>query len=306
MEVNDGFLILNKSKNCTSHDCVKRIKRIYNIKKVGHTGTLDPQVTGVLPLALGSATRFIQYLPQEKSYFGTIQLGIKTSTDDIHGEILKQKDVPKLTFDDLDKILNKFRGIFQQIPPQVSSVHINGERAYKKSWRKENFILPSKEVKVESLILKDWDQSNGQLKIEINCSSGTYIRSIARDLGIILKSEGCLYDLRRIEASGFSEDISIELDYLINNQNYKNKFIIPIQDALDHLPKIYLTNESDILYWRTGRQIQYKSTNLTKNNNQSQKDKFLVFDNKYQLLGIGIYARKDFDLLLPKLVLNAQ
>ncbi len=306
MEVNDGFLILNKSKNCTSHDCVKRIKRIYNIKKVGHTGTLDPQVTGVLPLALGSATRFIQYLPQEKSYFGTIQLGIKTSTDDIHGEILKQKDVPKLTFDDLDKILNKFRGIFQQIPPQVSSVHINGERAYKKSWRKENFILPSKEVKVESLILKDWDQSNGQLKIEINCSSGTYIRSIARDLGIILKSEGCLYDLRRIEASGFSEDISIELDYLINNQNYKNKFIIPIQDALDHLPKIHLTNESDILYWRTGRQIQFKSTNLTKNNNQSQKDKFLVFDNKYQLLGIGIYARKDFDLLLPKLVLNAQ
>ena len=306
MEVNDGFLILNKSKNCTSHDCVKRIKRIYNIKKVGHTGTLDPQVTGVLPLALGSATRFIQYLPQEKSYFGTIQLGIKTSTDDIHGEILKQKDVPKLTFDDLDKILNKFRGIFQQIPPQVSSVHINGERAYKKSWRKENFILPSKEVKVESLILKDWDQSNGQLKIEINCSSGTYIRSIARDLGIILKSEGCLYDLRRIEASGFNENISIELDYLINNQNYKNKFIIPIQDALDHLPKIYLTNESDILYWRTGRQIQFKSTNLTKNNNQSQKDKFLVFDNKYQLLGIGIYARKDFDLLLPKLVLNAQ
>ena len=96
MEVNDGFLILNKSKNCTSHDCVKRIKRIFNIKKVGHTGTLDPQVTGVLPLALGSATRFIQYLPQEKSYTGIIQLGIKTTTDDIHGEIMKQKDVPKL------------------------------------------------------------------------------------------------------------------------------------------------------------------------------------------------------------------
>ena len=87
MEVNDGFLILNKSKNCTSHDCVKRIKRIFNIKKVGHTGTLDPQVTGVLPLALGSATRFIQYLPQEKSYIGIIQLGIKTTTDDIHGKI---------------------------------------------------------------------------------------------------------------------------------------------------------------------------------------------------------------------------
>jgi len=306
MEVNDGFLILNKSKNCTSHDCVKRIKRIFNIKKVGHTGTLDPQVTGVLPLALGSATRFIQYLPQEKSYIGIIQLGIKTTTDDIHGEIIKQKKFPKLTFDDLDDTLNSFRGIIQQIPPQVSSVHVNGERAYKKSWRKEEFTLPSKEVKVESLVLKDWNQANGQLRIEINCSSGTYIRSIARDLGILLKSEGCLYDLRRTKASGFSEDKSINLDYLINKHNEKDKFIIPIEDALDHLPKIHLTSELDILYWRTGRQIEFKATNLIKNVYQSEQNKFLVFDDKYQLLGIGIYARKDFDLLLPKLVLNSK
>ena len=306
MEVNDGFLILNKSKNCTSHDCVKRIKRIFNIKKVGHTGTLDPQVTGVLPLALGSATRFIQYLPQEKSYIGIIQLGIKTTTDDIHGEIMKQKKFPKLTFDDLDDTLNSFRGIIQQIPPQVSSVHVNGERAYKKSWRKEEFTLPSKEVKVESLILKDWNQANGQLRIEINCSSGTYIRSIARDLGILLKSEGCLYDLRRTKASGFSEDKSINLDYLINKHNEKDKFIIPIEDALDHLPKIHLTSELDILYWRTGRQIEFKATNLIKNVYQSEQNKFLVFDDKYQLLGIGIYAHKDFDLLLPKLVLNSK
>ena len=306
MEVNDGFLILNKSKNCTSFDCVRKIKKIYNIKKVGHTGTLDPQVTGVLPLALGSATRFIQYLPQEKSYKGIIQLGIKTTTDDIHGEITKQKDVPKLTFHDLDNSLNAFRGSFQQIPPQVSSVHINGERAYKKSWRKENFILPSKEVKVESLILRNWDQANGQLRIEIHCSSGTYIRSIARDLGTLLKSEGCLYDLRRIEASGFSEDSSIELEYLMNKQNYKDKFIIPIEEALDHMPKIHLTNELDILYWKTGRQIEFKSTNLTKIHNQFEKNKFLVFDNKYQLLGIGIFAHKDLNFLLPKLVLNAK
>ncbi len=306
MKVNDGFLILNKSKNCTSHDCVKRIKRIFNIKKVGHTGTLDPQVTGVLPLALGSATRFIQYLPQEKSYIGIIQLGIKTTTDDIHGEIMKQKKIPKLTFDDLDDTLNSFRGIIQQIPPQVSSVLVNGERAYKKSWRKEEFTLPSKEVKVESLILKDWNQADGQLRIEINCSSGTYIRSIARDLGILLKSEGCLYDLRRTKASGFSEDKSINLDYLINKHNEKDKFIIPIEDALDHLPKINLTSELDILYWRTGRQIEFKATNLIKNVYQSEQNKFLVFDDKYQLLGIGIYARKDFDLLLPKLVLNSK
>ena len=305
MEVNDGFLILNKSKNCTSHDCVKRIKRIFNIKKVGHTGTLDPQVTGVLPLALGSATRFIQYLPQEKSYIGIIQLGIKTTTDDIHGEIMKQKDVPNLTFDDLDDSLNSFRGIIQQIPPQVSSVHVNGERAYKKSWRKENFTLPSKEVRVESLILKDWDLSNRQLRIEINCSSGTYIRSIARDLGNLLKSGGCLYDLRRIKASGFSEVKSIDLEHLINKRNPIDKLIIPISEALDHMPKIYLSNELDILFWRTGRKIEIKSKNLIKKYSHFEKQNFLVFDNEYQLLGIGNYVHKDFDLLLPKLVINA-
>tara|TARA_Y100001933_G_scaffold131949_1_gene131534 strand:- start:469 stop:1389 length:921 start_codon:yes stop_codon:yes gene_type:complete len=306
MEVNNGFLILDKSKNCTSHDCVKRIKRIFNIKKVGHTGTLDPQVTGVLPLAIGSATRFIQYLPQEKSYIGIIQLGIKTTTDDIHGEILIQKGIPKLTFNDLDNSLNSFRGTFQQVPPQVSSVHVNGERAYTKSRRKENFILPSKEVIIKSLILKDWDQANGQLKIEIHCSSGTYIRSIARDLGTLLKSEGCLYELRRIKASGFNEESSINLEYLVTKQNHKNKFIIPIEDALDHLPKIHLTNELDILYWRTGRQIEFKYTNPIKEHNQFKKNKFLVLDNKNKPLGIGIYARKEFELLLPKLVLNAQ
>ena len=305
MEVNDGFLILNKSKNCTSHDCVKRIKRIFNIKKVGHTGTLDPQVTGVLPIALGSATRFIQYLPQEKSYIGIIQLGIKTTTDDIYGEIIEQKDVPKLTFDDLDNSLNSFRGTFQQIPPKVSSVHINGERAYKKSWRKENFTLPSKEVRVESLILKDWDLSNRQLRIEINCSSGTYIRSIARDLGNLLKSGGCLYDLRRIKASGFSEVKSIDLEHLINKRNHIDKLIIPISEALDHMPKIYLSNELDIHFWRTGRKIEIKSKNLIKKYSHFEKQNFLVFDNEYQLLGIGNYVHKDFDLLLPKLVINA-
>ena len=171
---------------------------------------------------------------------------------------------------------------------------------------KRRFYFTSKEVKVESLILKDWNQENGQLRIEINCSSGTYIRSIARDLGILLKSEGCLYDLRRTKASGFSEDTSINMEYLINRHNEKDKFIIPIEDALDHLPKIHLTSELDILYWRTGRQIEFKATNIIKNVYESNQNKFLVFDDKYQLLGIGIYAQKHCDLLLPKLVLNAK
>ena len=302
MEVIDGFLIIDKSKNCTSHDCVKKIRKILNIKKVGHTGTLDPQVTGVLAIAVGSATRFIQYLPQGKQYSGIIKLGLKTSSDDIHGEIIDRKNWPKLSFNELDKILDCFRGTFQQIPPQVSSVHVDGERAYKKSWRKEKFSIPAKEVSVSELRLKDWDPQNGLITIEINCSAGTYIRSIARDLGVILNSEGCLYDLRRIKASGFNEKISIDLDNLIKEKekNNINKIIIPTSEALGHLPKISLKSQQDILFWKTGRRIELGSTTLI------NKQKFLVFDLNHKLLGIGINVSEENNYLQPKLVLNAQ
>ena len=139
MEAKDGFLVINKDKGCTSHDCVNQIRKILKTKKVGHTGTLDPEVTGTLPIAIGSATRFIQYLPQGKTYIGKIKLGIKTTTDDIHGEIINQKEWPRISDDKLEQYLNKFRGRIKQIPPKISSVHVNGVRAYKKFFKNENF-----------------------------------------------------------------------------------------------------------------------------------------------------------------------
>ena len=108
MEIKDGFIAINKEKGFTSHDCVKQIRKLLGTKKVGHTGTLDPEVTGTLPIAIGSATKFIQYLPQEKTYIGQIQLGIRTKTDDIQGEILNKKDWPVLSHKQLDKYLNNY------------------------------------------------------------------------------------------------------------------------------------------------------------------------------------------------------
>ena len=168
METKDGFLVINKDKGCTSHDCVKQIRKLLNTKKVGHTGTLDPEVTGILPIAIGSATRFIQYLPQGKTYIGQIKLGIRTNTDDIHGEIINQKSWPKLSNAKLEQYLNRFRGIIKQIPPKVSSVHVNGERAYKKSLRNEVFELAPREVKIDELTLMKWDQINGIIEIKSN------------------------------------------------------------------------------------------------------------------------------------------
>ena len=246
MDINNGFLVINKDKGCTSHDCVRQIRKLLNTKKVGHTGTLDPEVTGTLPIAIGNATRFIQYLPQEKTYIGHIKLGIKTKTDDIQGEIINQKDWPKISDEKLDRYLNKFRGIIKQIPPKVSSVHVNGVRAYKKSLNNESFELSPREVTIDELNLIKWDHIKGILKIKIKCSAGTYIRAIARDLGRVLNSEGCLLELKRISACGFDEQSSIKISDIEKAKKNAPKFIIPTISALDHISTFFLKKEEEI------------------------------------------------------------
>ena len=307
METKDGFLVINKNKGCTSHDCVKQIRKLLNTKKVGHTGTLDPEVTGILPIAIGSATRFIQYLPQGKTYIGKIKLGVSTITDDIHGEIIKQKAWPNISDKKLDKYLNKFRGTIKQIPPKVSSVHVNGERAYKKSFKNENFELAAREVKIDELILMKWDQINGIIEINIKCSAGTYIRSIARDLGEILNSEGCLLQLKRISACGFDEQNSIKISDIEKEKEQGNasRLIIPTISALNHISSFVLTKEEQINFWQTGRAIEVDINYFMESKAFDYKKPIKVIDKRKILLGIG-FLNKEQNNISPKLVLHAK
>ena len=301
----DGFLVINKNKGCTSHDCVKKIRRILNRKKVGHTGTLDPEVTGVLPIAIGNATRFIQYLPQIKTYFGIIQLGVKTNTDDIHGEIICRRNWPTLSFEELDQYLNNFRGCIKQVPPKVSSVHINGERAYKKSFRNEQFEIPSREVNIFELTLKKWDQKNGLLHIKIKCSSGTYIRSLARDIGSVIGTIGCLFQLERTQASGFEKEQAITIDQLNKQVENIHAYIIPIIMTLNHIPSFVINDDNDRYHWETGRKI-ICNNDLIFNKNILSQTTIKVIDSSNKLLGIGILEKSDISYVQPKLVLNAK
>jgi len=305
METKDGFLVINKEKGCTSHDCVKQIRKLVNIKRVGHTGTLDPEVIGILPIAIGSATRFIQYLPQGKTYIGQIKLGIRTNTDDIHGEIINQKSWPKISDEKLDHYLNRFRGIIKQIPPKVSSVHVNGERAYKKSFRNEFFELEPKEVKIDELTLMKWDQIRGILEVKIKCSAGTYIRAIARDLGEILNSEGCLLQLKRIAACGFDEQKSIKISDIEKGKKNSKNFIIPTISALNHISSFVLNNEEEINFWQTGRAIRVDINYFQENKSFDYKKPIKVIDKKQILLGIG-FLNEEQSIINPKLVLNAK
>ena len=307
MEIKDGFLVINKERGCTSHDCVKKIRKLINIKRVGHTGTLDPEVTGILPIAIGSATRFIQYLPQEKTYIGQIKLGLKTNTDDIHGEIMNQKGWPKISEEKLDQYLNNFRGIIKQTPPTVSSVHVNGERAYKKSFKNEIFELVPKEVKIDELNLIKWDQINGIIEIKIKCSAGTYVRAIARDLGKILNSEGCLLKLKRISACGFDEQKSIKISDIEKEKSKKNatNLIIPTIFALSHISTFILNKEEEINFWQTGRAIKTDIDFFNESKTFDYKKPIKVIDKRKKLLGIG-FLNKEQNNLNPKLVLNAK
>jgi len=245
-----GFLVLDKPAGITSHACVAAVRRSYGLRRVGHGGTLDPAVTGVLPIAIGAATRLLPYLCGEKTYRGVVQLGVRSSSDDLEGTLLEQLPLPALSEPQLEAALEPFRGTIEQVPPQVSAVHVAGERAYARARRGEAMQLPPRTVTIERLALIGWDGASGRLELEVRCSAGTYIRSLARDLGASLGCGGALASLRRTEALGFDLAAAVSLEQL---DEAPPSPLDPLA-ALGHLPRRRLDPE-EIESWRCGRKL---------------------------------------------------
>ena len=244
-----GFLVLDKPAGLSSHACVSRVRRAYGLRRVGHGGTLDPAVTGVLPIAIGTATRLLPYLPGDKAYHGVVQLGITTSSDDLEGEVLSRQAVPSLDRAELEATLAPFRGRIQQVPPQVSAVHVNGERAYTRARRGEELALAPRPVTIHSLELLGWDPAASQLTLTLRCSAGTYVRSLARDLGAALGCGGALARLRRTAALGFSLEGAVALASLDASPPP-----VPL-DPLQPLAALnrYRLTDAELVGWRYGR-----------------------------------------------------
>ena len=243
--------MLDKPAGPSSHDCVARARRTYGLRRVGHGGTLDPAVTGVLPIALGPATRLLPYLRGDKAYRGVIQLGLSTSSDDLEGEVLGRRPVPNLDRHALEIALASFRGPIQQRPPQVSAVHVGGERAYQRARRGEQLELPPRTVSIYELELRSWDPATAQLKLALRCSAGTYVRSLARDLGALLGCGGALACLRRTAALGFSLEGAVPLAAL--EPAAPPPLLNPML-ALGHLPRRQLDG-GELEGWRCGRPL---------------------------------------------------
>ena len=291
-----GFVVIDKPSGLTSHACVSRMRRVLQTKRVGHGGTLDPAVTGVLPIAVGQATRLLPYLPGEKTYRGVIQLGTSTNTDDLEGEVVAIQAWPDLSLEEMDQALNPFRGKIEQCPPQVSAVHVNGERAHARARRGEVMDLPARSVTIHSLSLQHWDRKEGKLTLEVHCSAGTYIRSLARDLGQALGCGGCLGWLRRTQALGFVEAHAIALPLHPNEQStpaMEPLTLIPPQLALTHLP-IRTLSKLERNDWSCGRTIPH----------QNGDGPTVVLSEDNIMLGIGIANGED--QLRPKVVFEAR
>lgn len=199
----NGFLIIDKSSGMTSHSVVHQIRKITNTKKVGHAGTLDPDATGVLVVGLGKATRLITYLVTDnKTYQATIRLGQSTSTDDREGEILKTVDCSNLDENEINSVILNFIGDIDQIPSAVSAIKINGQKAYDLVRKGEKVELKPRKIHISAIDIHEIKKVNSyiDLNLTIHCSSGTYIRALARDIGEQLKVGGHVTNLRRLQS----------------------------------------------------------------------------------------------------------
>jgi len=241
----DGWINLNKPVGVGSTEAVNAVRRGLNAQKAGHAGTLDPLASGVLPIALGEATKTIPYIQDElKTYEFTVQWGQQTSTDDMEGDVIESSDVIP-SQQSVEALLPRFVGSIEQIPPQFSAIKINGERAYDIARGGGDVDIPPRLVHIESLVLLDHDEAQNQTSFRMRCGKGTYVRSLARDWGVELGCYGHICVLTRTEVGSFSIEETISLDVFekIEDKTATGGFMLPVEAVLDDIPALSVTQQ---------------------------------------------------------------
>jgi tRNA pseudouridine55 synthase len=239
-----GWLIVDKPAGITSTAVVNKVRWAFGAKKAGHAGTLDPEATGVLAVALGEATKTIPYITDAlKAYEFTVRMGAATNTDDAEGEIIATSD-KRPTDDDIKDALGGFIGDIQQVPPKFSAVKIDGQRAYKLARDGEDIELSARPLWVESLILLDREDDD-HVQLEMVCGKGGYVRSIARDLGESLGCLGHVRELRRVWSGPFEAKDGVTLDLVdeLAKTPELDNYLRPLTEGLADLPEVTCTPE---------------------------------------------------------------
>ena len=247
----NGIILLDKPEGITSNKALQRVKSIFFAQKAGHTGSLDPLATGMLPICFGEATKVSNYLlDADKRYRFSCQLGVVTNTGDAEGEVIDQHVVPELDEAAIESILQDFRGTIQQIPPMFSALKHKGERLYDLARQGIEVERAPRTVNIHELILLNY--SDGVLELEAECSKGTYIRTLAEDIGAAIGCGAHVIQLRRLTVGPFQDSAAMvtleQLETLLEeNRDELNRLLLPIDAALMHWPDVRLN--ADLSYY---------------------------------------------------------
>lgn len=250
----DGIIVINKSKKCTSHDVVRKAKKILN-EKVGHTGTLDPNATGVLPLLVGKGTQISKYLiKHDKTYEAVLKLGEKTDTADIEGKIIETKEVQpsNLEKENVEKVLKSLIGKQEQIPPIYSAIKVNGKKLYEYARSGQNVEIEPRTIEIYNLELIKIE--NQEITYKVHCSKGTYIRTICEQIAEKLDTVGYMKELKRTQVGEFKIENSLTIEQLENNVD---KYFITIEKYFENYPQIKL-NTKKLQLFLNGVQLTHE------------------------------------------------
>jgi tRNA pseudouridine55 synthase len=291
-----GILVLDKPAGMSSNGSLQHVKRLFNANKAGHTGNLDVPATGLLPICLGEATKVSAYLlDSDKTYRARCKLGITTSTGDAAGEVLNTCDVPEISESDMVEACNKFIGEIEQVPPMYSALKQNGKRLYELAYKGIEVERKAREVTIFDIKLLGFSQD--EFEIEVVCSKGTYIRTLAEDIGHVLGCGAHILTLRRLAAGPFKESQMISPEKLqeIADQGFEklDDLLLPMDLALTNLPEVRLSE--DVAYYLCRGQAVTVS-------GLPKSGRLRIYDNLGQFIGLGEVA--DDGRLAPKRLIN--
>ena len=247
----EGIILINKPKDYTSQDVVSKVKKILNIKKAGHTGTLDPMATGLLPVMLGNYTKLSKYLIEhDKTYVATLKLGMKTDTGDITGKVIEERTVD-VDFNKIEEVLKSFLGKQMQIPPMYSAIKVDGKKLYEYAREGKSVPVPPREIEIYKINLININIDDEEIKFSVACSKGTYIRVLCENIAEKMNTVGTMSGLERVNVDMFNIIDAVTFEQLEENKNnpeFMEKHLFKMEDVLSKYEKISLDEKKKKLF----------------------------------------------------------
>ena len=295
----NGIINIYKEKGYTSHDVVAKLRGITKQKKIGHTGTLDPEATGVLPVCLGNATKLCDlFLSKEKEYIATVQLGLSTDTQDLTGKVLETREVT-ITLQQLEKVIEEFIGEYDQIPPMYSALKVEGKKLYELAREGKEIERKPRRVTIYELELLEAELP--LFSIRVRCSKGTYIRTLCHDMGIRLGTLAAMKELERTKSGPFRLDAALKLEevqqmmeeYQVTDRKETPGFLFPVDFFFEDCSSLRLQKEYEKLVYNGNPFMEHQLKKEFQKKERKDKEKYRVYVEGKKLLGVYEYKKEE-------------